>query len=45
MPEPYAVRVGANGSKQYYKTKADYQKGKFSSFGRTNQRLKKSFSI
>ncbi|MGV4405263.1 hypothetical protein ACQ1PF_09535 [Ornithobacterium rhinotracheale] len=45
MPEPYAVRMGANGSKQYYKTKRDYEAGKLSSFGRTNQRLRRSGAI
>lgn len=45
MPESYAARW-ENGKKVgEYKTKRDYEMGKLSSFGRTNQRLKKSNAV
>ncbi|EGD33335.1 hypothetical protein [Capnocytophaga sp. oral taxon 338] len=43
MSEPYAVRW-ADGKRTVYKTKKDYESGKLSSFGRTNQRLSASFA-
>lgn len=43
MGEPYAVRH-TDGKRIVYKTKKDYESGKLSSFGRTNQRLSASFS-
>lgn len=44
MPEPYAVRY-TDGKRQAYRTKKDYQRGKLSSFGRTNQRLRSSGAL
>lgn len=44
MPEPYAVRYD-NGVRTAYKNKKAYESAKLSSFGRTNQRLKKSGAI
>lgn len=40
MPEPYAVRVGPDGKKTYYKTKKDYDAGVHSSHMRTAKRIK-----
>ncbi|MDY3449822.1 hypothetical protein [Riemerella anatipestifer] len=44
MPEPYAVRY-TGGKRQAYRTKKDYEKGKLSSFGRANRRLKANGAI
>lgn len=34
MPEPYAVRIDQKtGGKKYYKTKKDYQAGRFQATG------------
>lgn len=44
MSEPYAVRY-SNGKRSVYKTKADYEAGKLSSFGRTTRRLRASNAI
>ncbi len=43
MPEAYAVRMGSNGIKSYYRTKKDYQMGKLSSFGRAGKHARMHF--
>lgn len=33
MPEPYAVKVNADGTKTKYKNRAEYERGRFQASG------------
>lgn len=45
MPEPYATRWDNGKRVGYYKNKKAYESGKLSSYGRTNQRLRKANAL
>lgn len=41
----YASRANPDGTKTYYKNRAEYEQGKLSSFGNTAQRLRRANAL